>query len=379
MPTPNPHSAALLSHEESQRYSRHLLLEEVGLTGQLKLKKSKVLVIGAGGLGCPCLQYLVAAGVGRIGIVEDDKVNLSNLQRQILYRSSDVGESKGAVARRLLTTLNHHCAIELFEYRFDAQQALRLIKEYDIVIDCTDNFATRYLINDSCILAAKPLIQGSVHRFMGSLTLFDNPNRGPCYRCLFPHSPQEGASGSCQSDGVVGVLPGVIGTLQATEAIKYLVGIGTSLAGRILYFDALQLSFTEYRLPKDPDCPSCGAGASIDLAKAHEAACRPSCDFSGKHEISAKQLTALDPGSYVLIDMRSAQQRAAAALPSSVALAPSDMAAHIKEQVPVEKNIILYCHSGVQSRELARDLSAQLNRPILSLKGGIAAWPYSLC
>ena len=247
-----------LTTEEEQRYSRHLMLDEIGQAGQLQLKAARVLVVGAGGLGCPSLLYLVAAGVGTIGIVDDDVVQLSNLARQVLYNTCEVGASKSEMAAKRLGAQNPHCQLQTHAARLHPGNARALMEPYEVVLDCTDNFATRLLLNDVCIQTQKPLIHGSVQRFKGCVSVFGHHAQDPCYRCLFPdlNAADQGA----RPGGLVGMLPAVIGALQAMEALKVITGIGRPLRGRVLYYDALQSSFREFTLLKDPGCPACGQG-----------------------------------------------------------------------------------------------------------------------
>ena len=243
-----------LNSEEAQRYSRHLMLPEMGVEGQERLKNSSVLCIGAGGLGSPMALYLAAAGVGRLGMVDFDVVELSNLQRQIIHTTSDVGRAKLTSAREKLEAINPHVKVETHEVRLSSENALELFRDYDVIADGTDNFPTRYLVNDACILTGKPNVYGSIFRFEGQASVFGVPG-GPCYRCLYPEPPPPGLVPSCAEGGVLGILPGLVGTLQATEVIKLLLGIGRPLVGRLLLFDALELSFREVRLRPDPGLP----------------------------------------------------------------------------------------------------------------------------
>src|SRR5579862_3012674 len=252
-----------LSKDEIQRYSRHLIMPEVGLDGQLKLKRAKVLMIGTGGLGAPLGLYLAAAGVGHLGLVDFDVVDSSNLQRQVTFTTADVGKPKSEAAKARLLALNPMIEIESFETRLTSANALDLFRPYDIIVDGTDNFPTRYLVNDACLLLGKPNVYGSIFRFEGQVTVFGMPD-GPCYRCLYPEPPPPGLVPSCAEGGVLGVLPGIVGSLQAMETIKLILGRGDSLAGRLLLFDALSLKFRELKLRKNPDCPVCGAHRSIN-------------------------------------------------------------------------------------------------------------------
>src|SRR5580700_9990983 len=250
------------SKEELLRYSRHLIMPEVGMDGQLKLKAAKVLCIGTGGLGAPLGQYLAAAGVGRIGLVDFDKVDLTNLQRQILFSTGDVGRPKIQAAAERLRSLNPDIRIDTFETMLTSENALDILKDYDIVVDGTDNFATRYLVNDACVLLGKPNVYGSIFRFEGQASVFGYPD-GPCYRCLYPEPPPPGLVPSCAEGGVLGVLPGIVGVIQATETIKLILGTGDSLAGRLLLVDALAMRFRELKLKKNRECPVCGENPTV--------------------------------------------------------------------------------------------------------------------
>src|SRR2546426_2974350 len=254
--------AAGLSKEEILRYSRHLIMPEVGMDGQLKLKNARVLLIGTGGLGAPLGLYLAAAGVGKLGLVDFDVVDFTNLQRQVTFGTSDVGKPKSQAARARLSNLNPDIQIESIEAQLTSENALDLFKDFDIIVDGSDNFPTRYLVNDACILLGKPNVYGSIFRFEGQVTVFGVPD-GPCYRCLYPEPPPPGLVPSCAEGGVLGVLPGIIGTIQATESIKLILGIGEPLIGRFLIFDALRMKFRELKLKKDPDCPVCGTHPTV--------------------------------------------------------------------------------------------------------------------
>src|SRR6202035_37958 len=255
-------TAASLTNEEILRYSRHLIMHEVGRGGQLKLKNAKVLLIGTGGLGAPLGLYLAAAGVGKLGLVDFDVVDFTNLQRQVAFGTSDVGKPKSEAARSRLANLNPDIEIQSFETQLTSANALELFKDFDVIVDGTDNFPTRYLVNDACILLGKPNVYGSIFRFEGQATVFGMPD-GPCYRCLYPEPPPPGLVPSCAEGGVLGVLPGIVGSIQAAETLKLIIGKGESLIGRLLLFDALAMRFRELKLRKNPDCPMCGAHPTI--------------------------------------------------------------------------------------------------------------------
>jgi adenylyltransferase/sulfurtransferase len=258
---------SMLTPEELRRYSRHLLLPEVGVEGQGRLRKASVLCIGAGGLGSPVLLYLAAAGVGRIGIVDFDRVDASNLQRQVLHGTPDVGRLKTESARDAIQRLNPNVEVTIFSEKLTSQNTLEILKPFDVVVDGTDNFVSRYLVNDACVMLRKPNVYGAVFRFEGQASLFAPSKGGPCYRCLFPEPPPPGAAPSCAEAGVLGVLPGIIGCLQATEVLKWILGRGDSLAGRLLVFDALRMSFKELKVRRDPHCPVCGAHPTLTQLK----------------------------------------------------------------------------------------------------------------
>ena len=283
---------APLRPDQFDRYRRHLSLPEIGLEGQRRLLESKVLLVGVGGLGCPAAQYLAAAGVGSLGLVDDDVVSASNLQRQILYSTADVGRSKIEVAQERLQALNPDVQVRLHPGRLDSSNALELFADYDVILDGTDNFPTRYLTNDACVLLGKPNVHGSIFRFEGQASVFD-ATKGPCYRCLYPEPPPPGAVPSCAEGGVLGILPGTVGLVQATETLKLLTGLGEPLYGRLLHYDALEMAWREFRLQKDPDCPICGARPTIRELIDYEGFCgMPAREASESAEIP--QLSAVD-------------------------------------------------------------------------------------
>ena len=270
-----PEPMVELSRPEIERYARHIIMPEVGPRGQQRLKEASVLIVGAGGLGSPAALYLAAAGVGRLGIVDHDQVELSNLQRQLLFNDDEIGQNKVAVATRRLSTFNPYLEVEPHPLRLDASNALALFDDYDVILDGSDNFPTRYLTNDACVLKDKPLAYGAVHRFEGQASLFF-ARQGPCYRCLFPTPPPPELAPSCAESGVLGILPGVIGAIQATEALKFILGLGRSLAGRLLLYDALSMDFREVRVPKNPACPICGDDPAITELIDYEGFCNGS-------------------------------------------------------------------------------------------------------
>ena len=322
-----------LTNEEVARYSRHLIMPEVGMEGQLKLKAARVLCVGAGGLGSPVALYLAAAGVGTIGIVDFDEVDYSNLQRQIIHGTPDVGRSKLESAKSRLNALNPEVHVVTHEMALSSQNALGLFADYDMVVDGTDNFPTRYLVNDACVIQGKPNVYGSIFRFEGQNSVFATTG-GPCYRCLYPEPPPPGLVPSCAEGGVLGILPGVVGTLQATEAVKLILGVGDSLIGRFLIFDALQMRFRELKLRKDPDCPACGDKPTVTQLIDYEQFCgvvptqpvsevEPNTDG----EVTVEELKArIDrEDSFVLLDVRESQEFDICRIPGSVLIPLGDL------------------------------------------------------
>lgn len=369
--------SGVLSREEVSRYSRHLLLPEVGIAGQERLKKGSVLLVGTGGLGSPAALYLAAAGVGRIGLVDFDVVDESNLQRQILHDSRWIGKPKLDSAADRLRALNPYIEVELFPERLTSGNALEILGGFDVVLDGTDNFATRYLTNDACFLLGKPNVYGSIFRFEGQVSVFW-PGHGPCYRCLYPTPPPPGLVPSCAEGGVLGVLPGVVGSLQATEAIKLLLGVGRPLAGRLLLYDALDLSFRELKLRRDPACPLCGehptATGLVDyeefcgLGRGEEAAPEGS-------EISVAELKErLDRGERIhVIDVREPHEAEICAI-AGARLIPLATLPERLHEIDQAATVVVHCKSGVRSARAVQLLrQAGLSRTY-NLKGGILAW-----
>ena len=364
-----------LTAAERSRYSRHVLLPDVGLDGQKRLKAARILVVGAGGLGAPVSYYLAAAGVGTIGIVEFDTVDVTNLQRQILYTDADVGTSKLDAAVRRLAALAPHSQFVKVAEPLAESNAERLIDAYDLVIDGTDNFSTRYLINDVAARLGKPNVYGSIFRFDGQASVFYAPH-GPCYRCLFPSPPPPEAAPNCAEGGVLGVLPGQIGLIQATEALKLVLGIGTSLVGRLLTFDALSLRFDEFKLQRDPDCAACGARRGALPLVAPLATCAPVVAAPEQDElITPPALAALrDSGSpHVLLDVRSPGEIAVTAIAGHRSI-PVDAVASRAHALPRDVPLVCYCKSGARSLRAVRTLRAQGFSLAMSLDGGILAW-----
>ena len=367
---------APLSHAEMLRYSRHLLLPEVGVSGQRKLKAARVLTVGAGGLGSPLSLYLAAAGVGTIGIVDFDVVDLTNLQRQIVHGTSTLGQPKLDSAAARLTDLNPNVRIERHETRLSAQNALEILREYDIVVDGTDNFPTRYLVNDACVLLGKPNVYGSIFRFEGQASVF-YAEEGPCYRCLYSEPPPPGLVPSCAEGGVLGVLPGIIGSIQALETIKWIIGAGNSLLGRLLLFDALKLRFRELELRKDPDCPLCGSNPTIHELIDYEAFCGIGSEpaYAGP-EISADELRReMDEkgDGLVLVDVREPHEWEIAHIDGARLIPLSQLPERLAE-IDGHAEIVTHCHHGARSMKALEILKGAGFGKVRSLAGGIDAW-----
>ncbi|MBI4061080.1 MAG: molybdopterin-synthase adenylyltransferase MoeB [Elusimicrobia bacterium] len=368
-----PADAPKLDREELRRYDRHLLLPEVGLEGQLKLKGAKVLVVGAGGLGSPLCLYLAAAGVGRIGIVDFDAVDVSNLQRQVLYDARSLGRPKASAARERLLGLNPGLRIDAVETRLDPGNVRGILDEYDLAADCTDNFKTRYLINDACAAAGKPDVYGSVFRFEGQVAVLGT-RQGPCYRCLHPEPPPPELAPSCVEGGVLGALPGIIGALQAAEVLKLILGIGSPLIGRLLLFDALRMESRILRLPKDPNCPAC-SGKSLPLAASDSPSCRAAEPAETAPEISAKELRRRlrRDGGIRLLDVREPAETASGGIPDSRRIPLAALTDRIDELNAADE-IVVYCKTGIRSAQAVRLLSERGFFRARSLAGGIDAW-----
>ena len=368
-------NAMQLSAEELQRYSRHLMMPEVTPDGQRCLKAARVLCIGAGGLGSPAALYLAAAGVGTIGIVDFDDVDLSNLQRQILHGTSDIGRSKLESARDRLHDVNPEIKLELHKCRFSSENATELVAQYDLIVDGSDNFPTRYLSNDVCVFARKPNVYGSVFRFEGQTTVFAPHIGGPCYRCLFPEPPPPDTVPNCAEAGVLGVLPGFIGMLQAIETIKLIVGIGDSLIGRLLYFDALKVKFRELNVRRDPQCPVCGENPTIFSPIDYEQFCGARRDEKAIPRMSAHELKqkmdAREP--FELIDVRETFEYEIARI-DGARLIPLGEIAERADELPRDRPIVVHCHSGRRSAEAVRLLQQRGFGNIYNLEGGIDAW-----
>ncbi len=366
-------SATGLTKTELQRYSRHLIMPEVTAEGQKRLKAARVLCIGAGGLGSPAALYLAAAGVGTLGLVDFDRVDITNLQRQILHGTKDIGRSKLESARDRLRDINPQIEIKSHECRFSSENAGQIVTEYDIVVDGSDNFATRYLSNDVCVFARKPNVYGSVFRFEGQTTVFAPHLGGPCYRCLFPEPPPPESVPNCAQAGVFGVLPGIIGMLQSIETIKLILGIGESLIGRLLHFDALKVKFRELNLRRDPQCPVCGENPTIFSPIDYE-------QFCGRDEeaipaISAHELKRRIDAREVfeLIDVRELFEYEIARI-DGAKLIPLGEIAERTDELQREQPIIVHCHSGGRSAQAVRLLQQRGFGNVYNLEGGIDAW-----
>ena len=361
-----------MDSQELRRYSRHLALPEVGLEGQLRLGRSRVLVVGAGGLGSPVALYLAAAGVGTIGLVDDDRVDLTNLQRQVLYGTSDLDRSKTERARLRLADLNPHVQVVPHELRLVAANALEVLRAYDVIVDGSDNFPTRYLVSDACALLGKPHVYGSIYRFEGQVSLFW-AGRGPCYRCLFPEPPEPGSVPNCAEGGVLGILPGVIGALQATEAIKLVLDRGTTLLGRLLLFDALELRFRELALVRDPDCPACGERRSIRELVDIEARCAVEADAVPEIDVAELKRRVDAHAAPLLLDVRTDGEFAIARIEGAT-LIPLDRLAERLGELDRRKETVVYCHHGSRSASAVSLLRANGFEHVSSLSGGIDAW-----
>jgi molybdopterin/thiamine biosynthesis adenylyltransferase/rhodanese-related sulfurtransferase len=369
-----------LSRDEILRYSRHLLIPEVGLEGQRKLKNSSVLIIGTGGLGSPVSLYLAAAGIGRIGLVDYDVVDSSNLQRQVIHGTSTVGKLKVESARAKLLDLNPDIQVELYNEPYTSENALRIAKDYDIILDGTDNFPTRYLTNDVAVFLGKPNVYASIYRFDGQVSVF-YAKEGPCYRCLFPEPPPPGLVPSCAEGGVLGVLPGTIGTLQATEALKVLLGIGEPLIGKLLLYNALDMSFDFVKLKKNPNCRVCGPNADIKELIDYEEFCGvPSHDHEDEGSAGASwDITVTELAERVktnhltLIDVREPHELEISRLPNATNIPLGQLAARLSELDSAE-DMVLFCKSGARSTRALELLTSAGFKKVKNLKGGINAW-----
>jgi molybdopterin/thiamine biosynthesis adenylyltransferase/rhodanese-related sulfurtransferase len=366
-----------LRPEQFERYRRHLTLPELGVEGQRRLLDARVLLIGAGGLGCPLAQYLAAAGIGTLGLVDYDIVDVSNLQRQVLYGTKDVGRPKVEVATERIREQNPDVDVEAHPVRLASDNALEIIRRYDVVVDGTDNFPTRYLSNDACVILGKPNVHGSIFRFEGQATVFHAPY-GPCYRCLYPEPPPPGLVPSCAEGGVLGVLPGIVAMIQATETIKLVTKMGESLIGRLLQFDALQMTFQEFRLRRDPDCPVCGERPSIRELIDYEEFC--GMGHGGGLElveISAAEVRALQERGegFVFLDVREPDEYETARIEGARLLPLRELEGRLGELAGSEaKRVVVHCHHGGRSAQACRLLQQHGWSEVRNLAGGIEAW-----
>ncbi len=364
-----------LTQAELSRYSRHLALREIGVTGQEKLKAARVLIVGAGGLGSPSALYLAAAGVGTLGLIDNDRIDVSNLQRQVLYDTHVVGDSKVEAARARLQALNPGINIEVHDVELRAANIAQIVARYDLVLDGTDRFTTRYLVNDACVMLRKPLVSAAIHRFEGQALTYV-PDRGPCYRCLFPEPPTEGLVPNCAEAGVLGVLPGVMGSIQATEAIKLIVGAGELLVGRLLTYDALGLRFAEFRFERREECPVCGRSPSIRELRDPPEACSAQ-DLAAVKRLSPRELKELlseqagEPS--LIVDVREPQEFAVSRLPGSVNIPVRELGQRFDE-LPRSGTIVFVCRSGARSLTASGIARRSGLAQSAHLEGGLLAW-----
>jgi sulfur-carrier protein adenylyltransferase/sulfurtransferase len=379
-----PAEEVTLSNEEILRYSRHLIIPEVGIEGQKKLKAAKVLLVGTGGLGAPLGLYLAAAGIGKIGLVDFDTVDFTNLQRQVIHFSKDVGRKKLDSAAEKMQAINPHVELARHEVALTSENALEILKDYDLIVDGTDNFPTRYLVNDACVLLGKPNVYGSIFRFEGQATVFAYEG-GPCYRCLYPEPPPPGLVPSCAEGGVLGILPGTIGLIQATETVKLILGIGEPLVGRLLLYDALGMRFRELKLRKNPECPVCGEHRTITkLIDYHQFCGVPQPQIQAApaqetkvndNEIDVTEVKAkLDRGDeFVLIDVREPHEYRICSIPAAKLIPLGEFPRHVGEFDP-DADIVIHCRSGVRSAKACAILRQNGFQKVRNMVGGILAW-----
>jgi sulfur-carrier protein adenylyltransferase/sulfurtransferase len=370
--------AESLTPDEIRRYSRHLIIPDVAMDGQKRLKNAKVLCVGAGGLGSPALMYLAAAGVGTLGIIDFDVVDESNLQRQVIHGQSDIGRSKAESARDSVREINPLITVNLHEERLDSSNAMRIFAGYDLVVDGTDNFATRYLVNDTCVLLGIPYVWGSIYRFDGQASVFW-AEHGPCYRCLYPEPPPPGMVPSCAEGGVLGVLCASVGSIQVTEAIKVLTGIGDPLVGRLMIYDALEMTYRSVKVRKDPECPLCGKNPTITELIDYEAFCGAVSEEAQQAAVGST-ITALelkdmqDRGdSLLLVDVREPAEWEIVRIPGAVLIPKGDLPSKLAE-LPQDKPVVMYCKTGVRSAETLALLKNAGFADAKHVQGGISAW-----
>jgi adenylyltransferase/sulfurtransferase len=370
--------AADLSVDEIRRYSRHLIIPDVAMAGQKRLKNAKVLIIGAGGLGSPALMYLAAAGVGTLGIVDFDVVDESNLQRQIIHGVSDIDTPKAESAKRSISEINPYVNVVLHEERLDSSNAMEIFRPYDLIIDGTDNFATRYLVNDACVLLGKPYVWGSIYRFDGQASVFW-AEHGPCYRCLYPDPPPPGMVPSCAEGGVLGVLCASIGSIQVNEAIKLLTGIGEPLVGELMVYDALDMEYRKIKVRKDPECAICGKNPTVTELIDYEAFCGTVSDAAMQaaqgSTITAQELADMQQRGedFLLVDVREPAEFEIVQIPGSVLIPKGDIPAKLAE-LPQDKPVVLYCKTGVRSAEALATLKGAGFSTAKHVQGGVTAW-----
>lgn len=371
-----------LSQEEILRYSRHLIMPEVGVEGQEKLKAASILLIGCGGLGSPLSMYLAAAGIGRLGLVDFDITDFTNLQRQVAFGTQDVGRPKVEATKDRIHQINPNVQVTTYRTKLSSENVMDIFKEYDIIIDGTDNFPTRYLVNDACVLLKKPNVYGSIFRFEGQATVFW-AEKGPCYRCLYPEPPPPGMVPSCAEGGVLGILPGTIGLIQATEAVKIILGAGEPLTGRLMLYNALDMRFREVKIQKDPECPICGKNPTITKLIDYELFCGMTLgqeettvmNGNGLKEISAKELKSLidRKEKFTLVDVREPHEYKIANIPGAKLIPLGEIAQRANELDSAD-NIVVHCRSGARSAKAIGTLQKMGFKRLQNLQGGILAW-----
>jgi len=372
--------AESLSIDEVRRYSRHLIIPDVAMAGQKRLKNSKVLAIGAGGLGSPTLMYLAAAGVGTLGVIDFDTVDESNLQRQIIHGQSDIGKSKAQSARETVLEINPLINMIVHEERLENDNVFEIFSQYDLIVDGTDNFATRYMVNDACVLLNKPYVWGSIYRFDGQASVFWAEN-GPCYRCLYPEPPPPGMVPSCAEGGVLGVLCASIGSVQATEAIKLLTGIGEPLVGRLMIYDALEMTYREVKIRKDPECPICGKNPTITELIDYESFCGVVSDealeaAAGSPIVPTELKEWIDRGENIfLVDVREPAEYEIVSIPGAVLIPKGEfLNGSALERLPQDKRVVLYCKTGIRSAEALAVVKGAGLADAVHVGGGVVGW-----